>query len=159
MKNVVLWDIKTQFVLHRRHITSPLQNPACWCYVRFDVFTAVTMKNAISWDVRCEESTFFPCQFDGSFWWSQGVPKRCGEQKNFELKGIERRSPGPFSVAIQIVKLLKSWYWRSISSKTVNLSRTWNHFANQSKGIVLMKHYRRPAIMYECTNRFDFAVR
>jgi hypothetical protein len=28
MKSVVLWDIKTQFVLHRRHITSPLQSPA-----------------------------------------------------------------------------------------------------------------------------------
>jgi hypothetical protein len=28
MKNVVSWDIKTQFVLHRRHITSPLQSPA-----------------------------------------------------------------------------------------------------------------------------------
>jgi hypothetical protein len=28
MKNVVLLDIKTQFVLHRRHITSPLQRPA-----------------------------------------------------------------------------------------------------------------------------------
>jgi hypothetical protein len=28
MKNGVLWDIKTQFVLHRRHITSPLQSPA-----------------------------------------------------------------------------------------------------------------------------------
>jgi hypothetical protein len=26
MKNVVFWDIKTQFVLHRRHVTSPLQN-------------------------------------------------------------------------------------------------------------------------------------
>jgi hypothetical protein len=24
MKNVVFWDIKTQFVHHRRHITSPL---------------------------------------------------------------------------------------------------------------------------------------
>jgi hypothetical protein len=24
-KNVVCWDIKPQFVLHRRHITSPLQ--------------------------------------------------------------------------------------------------------------------------------------
>jgi hypothetical protein len=24
----VFWDIKTQFVLHRRHITSPLQSPA-----------------------------------------------------------------------------------------------------------------------------------
>jgi hypothetical protein len=29
MKNAVFCDIKTQFVLHRRHITSPLQSPAC----------------------------------------------------------------------------------------------------------------------------------
>jgi hypothetical protein len=28
MKNVVFCDIKPQFVLHRRHITSPLQSPA-----------------------------------------------------------------------------------------------------------------------------------
>jgi hypothetical protein len=28
VKNAVFWDIKTQFVLHRRHITSPLQSPA-----------------------------------------------------------------------------------------------------------------------------------
>jgi hypothetical protein len=28
MKNVVFWDIKTQFVLHRRHITYPLQSSA-----------------------------------------------------------------------------------------------------------------------------------
>jgi hypothetical protein len=28
MKNVVFWDIKTQFVLHRRHVTYPLQSPA-----------------------------------------------------------------------------------------------------------------------------------
>jgi hypothetical protein len=28
MKNVVFWDIKTQFVLHRRHIRSQLQSPA-----------------------------------------------------------------------------------------------------------------------------------
>jgi hypothetical protein len=27
MKNVVFWDIRTQFVLHRRHITSPLHSP------------------------------------------------------------------------------------------------------------------------------------
>jgi hypothetical protein len=27
-KNVVFWDIKTQFVLHRRYITSPLESPA-----------------------------------------------------------------------------------------------------------------------------------
>jgi hypothetical protein len=28
MKNVIFWDIKTQFVLQRRRITSPLQSPA-----------------------------------------------------------------------------------------------------------------------------------
>jgi hypothetical protein len=28
MKIAVFWDIKTQFVRHRRHITSPLQSPA-----------------------------------------------------------------------------------------------------------------------------------
>jgi hypothetical protein len=28
VKNVVFWDIRTHFVLHRRHITSPLQSPA-----------------------------------------------------------------------------------------------------------------------------------
>jgi hypothetical protein len=28
VKNSVFWDIKIQFVPHRRHITSPLQNPA-----------------------------------------------------------------------------------------------------------------------------------
>jgi hypothetical protein len=53
MKNVVFWDIKTQFVLHRRHITSPLQSPAK-CYVRFEVFTAVTMKNAVFWDIKTQ---------------------------------------------------------------------------------------------------------
>jgi hypothetical protein len=28
IKNVVFWDIETQFVLHVRHITSLLQSPA-----------------------------------------------------------------------------------------------------------------------------------
>jgi hypothetical protein len=28
VKNVVFWDITTQFVLHKRHITSPLQSTA-----------------------------------------------------------------------------------------------------------------------------------
>jgi hypothetical protein len=51
LKNVVFWDIKTHFVLHRRHITSPLQSPASSCYVRFEVFTAVTMKNVVFWNV------------------------------------------------------------------------------------------------------------
>jgi hypothetical protein len=47
MKNVVFRDIKTQFVPHRKHITSLLQSPAGKCYVRFEVLTAVTMKPAV----------------------------------------------------------------------------------------------------------------
>jgi hypothetical protein len=50
MKNAVILDIKTQFVPHRRHITSPLQNPDGKCCVRFEYFTAVTMKNALFLD-------------------------------------------------------------------------------------------------------------
>jgi hypothetical protein len=52
MVNAVFWDIKTQFVPHRRHITSPLQSPAGERYVRFEVFTAVTMKNAVFWGIE-----------------------------------------------------------------------------------------------------------
>jgi hypothetical protein len=52
MKNVAFWDIKTQFIPHRRHITSPLQGPAGECYVRFEVLTAVTMKNGVFWDIK-----------------------------------------------------------------------------------------------------------
>jgi hypothetical protein len=51
MKNSVFWDIKTQFVPHRRHITSPLQSLACKSYVRYEVFAAMTMKNAMFWGV------------------------------------------------------------------------------------------------------------
>jgi hypothetical protein len=54
MKNVVFWDINTQFVLHRSHITSPLQSSASYCYVRFEVFTAVTMKNVVFWDINTQ---------------------------------------------------------------------------------------------------------
>jgi hypothetical protein len=54
MKNVVFWDIKTQFVPHRRHIAAPLQSSASKCYVRFDVFTAVTMKNVVFWDIKTQ---------------------------------------------------------------------------------------------------------
>jgi hypothetical protein len=42
MKNAVFWDIKTQFTLHRRHITSPLQSQTGQLYVIFEVLTAVT---------------------------------------------------------------------------------------------------------------------
>jgi hypothetical protein len=34
MKNAVFWDIKTQFVPHRRQITSPLKSSAGQYYVR-----------------------------------------------------------------------------------------------------------------------------
>jgi hypothetical protein len=47
MKNVVFSDIKTQFIPHRRHITSTVQSSASYCYVRFEIFTVVTMKNAV----------------------------------------------------------------------------------------------------------------
>jgi hypothetical protein len=56
MKNGVFWDIKSQFVLHRRHITSPLQSPASQRHVRFEVFTAVTIKNVVFWDVTLRGS-------------------------------------------------------------------------------------------------------
>jgi hypothetical protein len=52
MKNVVFSGIKTQFVPHRRHITSTLETPASECYVRFEVFTAVTMKSVVFWDIE-----------------------------------------------------------------------------------------------------------
>jgi hypothetical protein len=43
MKIAVFWDIKIQFVPHMRHIISPLQSLANYCYVRFEVVTAVTL--------------------------------------------------------------------------------------------------------------------
>jgi hypothetical protein len=50
--NAVFWDIKTQFVPHRRQITSLLQSPTGLGYVRFEVFTAVTIKNVVFWDIK-----------------------------------------------------------------------------------------------------------
>jgi hypothetical protein len=52
MKNAVFWNRETQFVPHRRHITSPLQSPAGLCYVKFEFFTAATMKNCVFWDIK-----------------------------------------------------------------------------------------------------------
>jgi hypothetical protein len=51
MRNVVFSDIKIKFIPHRKHITSPLQSPPGQCYVRFEVLTAVTMKNVALWDI------------------------------------------------------------------------------------------------------------
>jgi hypothetical protein len=57
MKNGVFWDIPQM-----KHITSPLKIPAGECYVRFEVFTAATMKNAVFWVVKmcgsCENLRF-----------------------------------------------------------------------------------------------------
>jgi predicted phosphoadenosine phosphosulfate sulfurtransferase len=50
-KTVVFWDRENQFATNSKHITSPLQSPAGKCYVGFVVFMAVTINNAISWDV------------------------------------------------------------------------------------------------------------
>jgi hypothetical protein len=62
MENAVFWNIKTQFVTYRRHITSPLQSPVSQCYVRFEGFTVVAMKNAVFRDVTkvgyCENRRF-----------------------------------------------------------------------------------------------------
>jgi hypothetical protein len=54
MENAVFWDIKTQFIPHRRLIKSPLQSPARKCSVRFEVFMAVTMKNAVFWAIKTQ---------------------------------------------------------------------------------------------------------
>jgi hypothetical protein len=54
MRYAVFWDIKTQFVPHRRNIASPLRIPDSWCYVRFEVFTAVTVKDAVFWDIETQ---------------------------------------------------------------------------------------------------------
>jgi hypothetical protein len=58
MKNAVFWDIKTQFVPHRKHITSPLQSPAGYCYVKYEVLTALAMKNAVFWNGSCKNRRF-----------------------------------------------------------------------------------------------------
>jgi LSD1 subclass zinc finger protein len=50
MKIVVFLNMKAQFVPHRR-ISFPLQIPAGKFYVRCEVCVAVTMKNAVFWDV------------------------------------------------------------------------------------------------------------
>jgi hypothetical protein len=46
MRNVDLWDINTQFVLHRE--------PSQLMILRFEVFTSVTMKNAVFWDIKTQ---------------------------------------------------------------------------------------------------------
>jgi hypothetical protein len=50
MKNAVFWDIKTQFVLHRKHYVSATE-PSRLKYVRFEALKAVIMKNAVFWNI------------------------------------------------------------------------------------------------------------
>jgi hypothetical protein len=53
----LLW-YKTKSVVHKKNITSPL-----WSYERFEVFTAVTMKNVVFWGLMpcgsCENRCFW----------------------------------------------------------------------------------------------------
>jgi hypothetical protein len=42
--------MKNQFISHGRHIMSPLK-ASLLMLLRFEVFTAVTMKNTVPWDV------------------------------------------------------------------------------------------------------------
>jgi hypothetical protein len=50
-KYVVFWDIKTQFVPHRKNYFSTIgHNLLLLC--RIGVFTAATMKNTVFWDVK-----------------------------------------------------------------------------------------------------------
>jgi hypothetical protein len=53
MKNAVLWDILPSSYL-TGNITSALQGPAGLYYVRFEVFTEVTMKNVVFWDIETQ---------------------------------------------------------------------------------------------------------
>jgi hypothetical protein len=50
-KNAVFYDIKFQFVSHKRHITLPLESRAGYGYVRFEVLIAASVKNAVFWHV------------------------------------------------------------------------------------------------------------
>jgi hypothetical protein len=94
----VFWDIKTQIVPHTRHITSPLQSPASQYYVRFEVFTAVTMKNVVFWDI---------------------MP--CGSCKNGRFRGMyrlhyqddkNRRARNNVSSNQQLKHAVSPWWWR-----------------------------------------------
>jgi hypothetical protein len=59
MKNAAFWDIKTQFIPHRKHILSLLYSPAG--YVRFEVFTEVIMKKMAFFNIIINNTTsLFP---------------------------------------------------------------------------------------------------
>jgi hypothetical protein len=47
MKNTVFFDIKTQFVPHKKHILLRYRAQPVNANVRFEVLTPVTMKNVV----------------------------------------------------------------------------------------------------------------
>jgi hypothetical protein len=59
MKNVVCWDIKKNSVRtsQETHYVSSTESSRL-CYVRFEVFAVVTMRNAVFWDVTPCDSDF-----------------------------------------------------------------------------------------------------
>jgi hypothetical protein len=57
MKYAVFCGIRTEFVPHKRHITSLLQSTTGECYVRSEVSMEATMKNAVFGDI---EPQFLP---------------------------------------------------------------------------------------------------
>jgi hypothetical protein len=52
MKTAAFWDIRLQFLPHRKYIAFPLQRTTGCFYKRFEVYTAVTMKTAAFLDIR-----------------------------------------------------------------------------------------------------------
>jgi hypothetical protein len=81
MKNAVFWDIKTEFVPHRRHITSPLQSPDGQCCVRLEVFTTVILRNANFWDV-------IPCGFLVADVSEEGIVSFIGVKRIIKLETL-----------------------------------------------------------------------
>jgi hypothetical protein len=54
MKNAVFWDIKNTVRTSQETYYVSLHSPAGYCYVRFEVSTAVTMKNAVFCDIKTQ---------------------------------------------------------------------------------------------------------
>jgi hypothetical protein len=52
VKDAALWDIRTHFIPHRKHITSTLQSPVSEGCVSFEDFASMTMKDAALWDIK-----------------------------------------------------------------------------------------------------------
>jgi hypothetical protein len=51
LKNVVFWDIKTQFLLKEETHYVSASETALKCYFRFEVLTTLTMRNAVILEV------------------------------------------------------------------------------------------------------------